>query len=180
MPRLRLIGISLVLFGAAFGVMAASSAPKLLQLGEVAISLDWDSSWQVEPASGNAPPNSAQFHTPDGSHMLVMVTAGTPPAGADVEAHMKSVADRSAQEFLGQSVEKDLPVKAFKNGDTHGYLVCATDRAPKPGEYKYVCQGIAAAADKLVAFTVLYNDPGKAQAEHAVKALQALQIAKSI
>ena len=179
LPRLRSIGLGLILAGAAWVSLAASPATKVVNAGEVGISLDWDSSWQIEPAGGDAPPNSAQFRTPDGSHMMVMITAGTPPPGADVEAHMKSVADSSAQEFLAQSVEKELPVEAFKNGDTHGYQVCATDRAPKPGEYKYICQGIAAAADKVVVFTVLYNDPGKAQAARALKALQALQIAKS-
>ena len=179
LPRLRSIGLGLILGGAAWVSLAASPATQVLTAGEVAISLDWDSSWQVEPAGGGAPPNSVQFHTPDGSHMLVMVTADTPPPGVDVEAHMKSAADGSAREFLAQSVEKELPVESFKSGDTHGYQVCATDRAPKPGEYKYICQGIAAAAGKLVVFTVLYNEPGKAQAARAVKALQALQIAKS-
>jgi len=179
LPRLRSIGLGLILAGAAWTSLAAAPATQVVNAGDVALSLDWDSSWQVEPAGGDAPPNSLQFHTPDGSHMLVMVTAGTPPPGADVEAHMKSVADKSAQEFLSQSVEKELPVESFKNGDTHGYQVCATDRAPKPGEYKYVCQGVVTASDKLVVFTVLYNEPGKAQAARAVRALQALQIAKT-
>ena len=89
---------------------------------------------------------------------------------------MRHVMDESVKQFQPQSVEKELVPKPFKNGDTRGYKVCATDRAPKPDEYKYVCQGVAVAGDLAVIFTVLYNDSGKADANKALTSLEALQV----
>jgi hypothetical protein len=50
--------------------------------------------------------------------------------------------------------------------------------APKPKEYKYVCQGVLTGGDAAVIFTLLYNDSGKAAAEKAASALEALQFSK--
>ncbi len=59
------------------------------------------------------------------------------------EAFRSYVMDKASKEFLEQSVEKSLDVKPIGSGELRGSKVCATDRAPKPKEYKYVCQGIA-------------------------------------
>ena len=39
-----------------------------------------------------------------------------------------------------------------------GFYFCATDRAPKPGEYKYLTQGTIRVGELLVTFTILTND----------------------
>jgi hypothetical protein len=167
----------LILAAAASLSLAAAPATKVINAGDIAISLNWQDGWQVIPAPGNQP-NSVAFSALDQHDLLVQITADSPPAGVDVDAHMRSAVDESARQFLTQSVEKDLPVQAFKNGGTKGYQVCATDKAPKPDEYKYICQGAAYSGDKLVVFTVLYNDGGKKQADKAVTALQSLQVTK--
>ena len=176
MSRLRSIGLGLIFAGAALGSLAASPAHQLLKLGDATVSIEWDSSWQVGQTGTDAPPNSAEFHAKDPSQLQVMLSAHMPPDGAGVDEAMRSMVDGQAKDLLPQAVEKELPVEAFKNGDTHGYQVCATDRAPKPGEYKYICQGMAATGNWVVGYTVLYNDPGKAQAKKAVKVLQAMAI----
>jgi hypothetical protein len=92
---------------------------------------------------------------------------------------MRHVIDSAVKEFQKSSVEKKLEPKAFSKDGTRGYTVCATDRAPKPDEFKYVCQGIATNEEVAVIFTVLYNEPGKNSAEKARAALEALQIVKA-
>jgi hypothetical protein len=179
LSRVRTIGTALILTVAAMCALAAAPTTRVLNLGDAAISLEWDPSWQVEEARPDASANSTGFHAPDPSHLLVMLTAHISPGEAGMDTAMRGMVDDKAKELLTQSVQKELPVESFKNGETRGYQVCATDRAPKPEEWKYICQGMAASGNLVVAYTVLYNDPGKAQAKRAVKALQAMQITKS-
>ncbi len=175
LSRFRPFGSGLILAGAAWAALAASSAPKVLKLGEAAISIEWDSGWVAGESSAGAPRNSAEFHATDPHDLKVMLSAHAPPGSDGIDEAMRGMVDGFANELLPAAVEKELPVEPFKNGETHGYQVCATDKAPKPDEYKYICQGMASVGTWVVGYTVLYNDSGKAQAEKAVKALQAMQ-----
>jgi hypothetical protein len=178
--RLRSIGFGLVLVGAVIGSVAAGPQSKVINLGAMSVSIAWDAGWQLADAAANAPPNSAQFQAAKPSDLLVMLSGHVAASDAGIDAAMRSMVDDNAKEFLGTSVQKSLPVEAFKDGATHGYEVCATDRAPKPDEWKYVCKGMAAMGDLVVGYTVLYNEPGRRQAERAVKALRAMQISKGV
>src|SRR5690349_13648283 len=176
LPSLRSIGFGVALAGAAWATFAAAPASKVIKLGDAAISIAWDKAW-VEGAPGaDAPQNAGGFHAPDPLHMSVMLTAHAPPGTEGIDEAMRTMVEGNAKETLSSAVETDLPVEAFKNGDTHGYQFCATDKAPKPDEWKYICQGMASVGSWVVGYTVLYNDPGKAQAMKAVKALQAMQV----
>jgi len=42
----------------------------------------------------------------------------------------------AAQSALSQAVEKSLPVQELRGGNAQGSYFSATDRAPKPGEFK--------------------------------------------
>ena len=160
----------------AAGALAAGPEIKVLKVGAHSISLSWDSAWQVAPPDNGPPPNAAQFQLADPHDMLVQISAQERPADADVDAYMHHVIDSAVKEFQKSSVEKKLEPRAFSKDGTRGYTVCATDRAPKPDEFKYVCQGIATNDELAVIFTVLYNERGKQSAEKATAALEALQI----
>jgi hypothetical protein len=49
-----------------------------------------------------------------------------------------------------------------------GYYFSATDRAPKPGEFKYLTQGILHIGELVASFTILSNDGGEANASDAL------------
>ena len=100
---------------------------------------------------------------------------GPVPANADPDEFRAWVADQSRQDFQKQSVEKELQIEPIGKGDVHGSQVCATDRAPKPGEYNYVCQGIFTHDGSALIFTLLYNESGMEDAKQALAALDALQ-----
>ena len=61
-------------------------------------------------------------------------------------------------------------------GDIRGFKESFS--APKPDEYKYMCEGAASNGTLVVQFTVLYNDAGKADALEAVKAFESVKPAK--
>jgi TPR repeat protein len=57
-----------------------------------------------------------------------------------------------------QAVEERLTLVELLGPQARGYYFKATDRAPKPGAYKYLAQGMLALGDVRVAFTVLTNE----------------------
>ena len=177
MPALRNFGRALALTCAVCIAQAAAPESKVLKVGTTSISLPWDSAWQVGQAGSGAPPNTAQFQLANPHDMLVLLSAEAKPSDdADVNAYMQLVIGKAIEEFQPVAVEKKLEPRAFSSGGMRGQIVCATDRAPKAEEYKYVCQGIATDDKVALIFTVLYNEPGKPQAEKATKALEAAQI----
>jgi len=175
------VGIALLLVGAvswAATPKAMSTATRAFTLAGVSVTMSWDSGWTVEDATPDAP-DTIKFQTADRQKMSVLLSAGQVPADSDADEFRAAVMDKSSKEFLQQSVEKELKVEPFGSGDVHGSRVCATDRAPKPNEYKYICQGIVTYRGSAVIFTMLYNDSGKADADKALKALEGLQFTTS-
>ena len=58
-----------------------------------------------------------------------------------------------------QSVEKTIEVKPLKGSTIVGYYFAATDRGrQKPGEFKFLNQGVVLVETLLVTFTTLTND----------------------
>jgi hypothetical protein len=174
--RMRLMTLILCVAG----IAAAAPALEVLRVGDYSISVGWDPAWKVGSPDKGAPPNTAKFQLKDPHDMFVQISAQARPADdADPDEFMRHVIDSAVKEFETSSVEKKLEPKSFRHGEMRGYSVCATDRAPKPDEFRNVCQGITTDGEVAVIYTVLYNDGGKASAEKAAGALEALQIAKA-
>jgi hypothetical protein len=178
MPRLPAIGFALILCGAAFLSQAAAPTTKVFTVGGISFSINWDSRWTVSDAPADTP-DTVRFQTVDPLQMSVTVSVGQVPPEADANEFRAFVMEKSSEEFLQQSVEKELKVEPFGSGEIRGSKVCATDRAPKPDEYKYVCQGILTHRGSAVIFTLLYNDAGKGDAKKALAALEALKFTTS-
>ena len=178
MLSFRNFSAALLLAGAASWAQADDkpSANKVLALGDVAVSLDWSPNWQLESAAPKGMPGSIEFHAPDRMQMLTTLTpiGGTPGLTAD-EA-MKALVSKSSRQFEEQAVEKEIKLQRISNGEAHGYYVCLTDKAPKPGEYKFLCQGMVSLRDLPINFILLYNDGGKADAARVLSALKTIQI----
>ncbi len=75
------------------------------------------------------------------------------PTAADTRA----LVQRAADEARSQAVEHDLPLSEVTAPGKTGYYFSATDRAPKPGEFKYMTQGTVAFGELRVTFTLLSN-----------------------
>ncbi len=78
----------------------------------------------------------------------------TPPSAEGIQALVKRVAEHAKP----QAVERDINLKELKGPSGIGYYFFATDRAPKPDEYKYMTQGAILVGDIALAFTILTND----------------------
>ena len=110
-------------------------------------------------AAGDAPPTLA-LSASGGEPFEIRVTVLWPPGGEPLpeEAALRAEVDSAATSAAAQSVERTLALEPLTGVAVHGFYFRATDRAPKPGEYKYLTQGMARAGGVLLAFTVLSND----------------------
>ena len=180
-PALRRLRALLMVLGAASGAQAEGpAARKVIDFGDAAVSLAWRSSWQLETAAPKGMPATVEFHAPDRLQMLALLTPLQGSPGLASDEAMKGVVGKSSAQFQEQAVEKDIKLQRISKGDAHGYFVCVTDKAPKPDEYKFLCQGVVALKDLPISFTLLYNDGGKPDGEAVLSALKTIQVADQI
>jgi len=97
-----------------------------------------------------------------GSAFKVMITPlwpekkGAPlPSDREIRANIEG----SIASVRNRAVESSIPVRRLMRAGVQGYYFSATDRAPKPGEFKFMTQGTVVCGGLVVAFTVLSNDP---------------------
>lgn len=112
-------------------------------------------------SSGNSPPFGVLM-TP------LAVTEGDKPLPTlqDIERKIEQMVEA----VKPVAAEKDIPIAKLSGAFAKGYYFSVTDKAPKPGEYKYMTQGIAQFDDLALGFTVLTN------ADHQEVVRQALAI----
>lgn len=78
---------------------------------------------------------------------------------------------RAADQAKSQAVENTIAVKKLEGSSGPGYYFSATDRAPGPGEYRHMTQGIVRVGDLTVTFTILTNDGGQGVVNDALAML---------
>lgn len=88
------------------------------------------------------------------------------------EATIRSEVAEAAKKAASQSVEGALPLQEVRGTEGRGFYFSATDRAPAPGEYKYLTQGIVRVGEIALAFTVLTNDGQEAVVKAALEMLR--------
>jgi hypothetical protein len=69
-------------------------------------------------------------------------------------------------------MEHYLPVEQLTGAPGPGYYFSATDREPKPGEFKYLTQGMLLVGDVIVAFSILTNDAQEKVRDQALAMLK--------
>lgn len=138
---------------------------------ELKVPLVWKDSVRQPP---NDLPPTISFAQKDGAAFEVLVTpmwAFRPDVTMPTPEETKSTVRRAADEAQQQAVEKTIEVKELKGTSATGYYFSATDRAPKPGEYKYLTQGMLSTGDLRVTFTILTNDGQEQIAQSALAML---------
>ena len=95
---------------------------------------------------------------------------------ADVPPFTQESVRKNVEHAVGaakdEAVEKELRVTEFKGKSGTGYYFEATDKAPKPGEFKFLRQGMLMIGDMLLAFTVLADSRDEPVMGQAMRMLQ--------
>jgi hypothetical protein len=173
-------------FGALMAIVAvacwpglAAAAPQSFVLpGHGTLLLNVPDGWKSNPQQppGGLPPTIG-FGEQSGASFVVLLTPvwGSSPGGAAPDdAKIKSTVASAARSAETQSVEGSLSLQNLVSASGRGYYFRATDRAPKPGEWKYLTQGMIRTGAIALTFTVLTND-GQAAIEKA--ALEMIRLA---
>ncbi len=82
---------------------------------------------------------------------------------------IKDSAQRAADSLLSHSVETTATLQDIRGTESSGSSFSLTDRAPGPGEFKYLTQGIFLSGEALSSFTILYRTPNPQEVTDALR-----------
>lgn len=135
---------------------------------------------EVRQAPNRLPPTIV--FRPKGEKTFEILLTPIWPASKDTSVldseKIEKIVRQNAQKAEQQSVESRVMVKELRGASGTGYYFFATDRAPSPGEYKYMTQGMIRVGDLVVTFTVLTHDANSADANNALNMLRGAKQAK--
>jgi len=159
----RHLAYLLVLLATATTAIAAAGEKKAFALPdkstlELVIPAGWKDELKANPGST---PATINLGPRDGASFQVSLTpiARQRPGGSvDTAIKMRQSVQQAADKVKPSAVEQYLPVEELTGAPAPGYYFSATDREPKPGEYKYLTQGMLLVGDVVVSFSVLTND----------------------
>ena len=116
-------------------------------------------------------PPTITLHPQTGEDFAVFVTPlplaaenSPPPTAAAIREHVELVVDKARP----LAAEHMITITEFRGTSGIGYYFSATDKAPRPGEYKVMTQGIFGVGNLIVAFTVLTSDGQQAIVDDAL------------
>ena len=128
--------------------------------------------WRSSLRPGPGP--TVSLTPPSGNSFQVLVSPLVAADGRVAPASRESLrrlVEAGASHAKPQAVEAVLPIKSFGSGEAQGHYFSATDRAPGPGEFKYMTQGALSVHGLPVAFTILSNGNPQAAIEPALRML---------
>lgn len=98
----------------------------------------------------------------EGTPFVVRITPLWPTADTAADfgtpKSIHALVEKAARAAAPESVEGQLSIVTMGGGQGPGYYFDATDRAPKPGEFKYMTRGAVGVGELVCSFTVLTND----------------------
>jgi len=132
----------------------------------------WDEKFDT-PQKGMAPGVWLTAHQGASFNVLITPLFGTPigEAVAD-DLKMHAIVESAARDALPHAAETTIPVQGLSGPRVHGFYFFATDRAPAPGEWKYLTQGMVNIDGVPFAFTILTNDGQEAVAKSALELIR--------
>lgn len=142
--------------------------------GQLVLYVPRDWRVQLTQPPGGLPP-TIRFTPTEGMPFRVLITPIWSMRGVQAPQtpdQLRAAVERGAQRAKVQAVEADPPIVEFQGRSGPGFYFSATDRAPKPGEYKFLTQGIVGVGTLSLTFTILTNDGQESIVRQALAALK--------
>jgi hypothetical protein len=89
----------------------------------------------------------------------------------------RALATAQGRRVLQVAVEKELLLRELRSDGGGGHYFALTDRAPGPGEFRHMLQGVAAWGARQVTFTLLSDEGESALREAALELLRGTRVA---
>ena len=174
------IGFVFCLALISFGVSAQTKTEKRYPVGERTLVVSVPAGWVDEVKEVRPGTSTISWSTGPGKPVQVLVTPYTPGPGLPplTKELVRENTSRDIEGIKAQAVEKEIPIVEFKGKGGLGYYFEATDKAPKPGEFKYLRQGTLMVGDnRLLVFTILTNSRQEPVIRDAMQMLQGAVVA---
>ena len=125
------------------------------------LELNVPTSWkgEVHKPQENMPPTII-FKPAVGKDFEVLITVLWDTAGEqdfNSPAKVRTLVENDGQKILPKSVENRLVVQQIRGINNIGYFFSLTDKAPNPGEFRYITRGGIAVGNLLLNVTILYR-----------------------
>jgi len=93
------------------------------------------------------------------------------PMNADSE--VREQVRQTGEHMLPNAVEKELKLSELRGAQSAGFYFALTDRAPGPGEFAYMKQGVFRTGELLNTFTLLSSAPDSEEVRQLMEMLSA-------
>ena len=144
--------------------------------GHGSLQLQVSESWQeiVHQAPNGLPPTIV-FTLKKGASFQMLLTpiySMTKEMVLPKPDEMRMHLDFAAQAAKEQATEETIQIMELKGPSVIGYYFSVTDRAPEPGEYKFMSQGMMRVGDLAPSFTILSNEGAENAVTEALSMLK--------
>jgi hypothetical protein len=116
---------------------------------------DWQDEFRAAP---DPQPPTIEFRPQTGKPFRVYVTPiwrNRPDIPLPAREWLRERVARGAEKARERALEKSVEVIAFQGRSGPGFYFSATDKAPPPGEFPHLTQGMLQVTQLLVTFTIL-------------------------
>ena len=115
------------------------------------------------------------FYSPAGKQQVMMTPLwhARPDMPRFSRESVRHNVEQGLKAIREQALEKDIPIVEFKGKAGAGWYYDATDKAPKPGEFRYLRQGMLMLSGEVILwFTILTNERKDPALAGAMRMLQ--------
>jgi hypothetical protein len=129
---------------------------------------------EIAPPASQAGGTTIRIGADDGPRFELLLTV-LPAQGRPIDT--RQVAEAQGRKALAVAVETELTLHELKGEAGGGHYFALTDRAPGPGEFRHMLQGVAAWGDRRLTFTLLSDEGEGALRQAALTLLRGTRIA---
>lgn len=168
-----LVGVLAATVSFADEAKATRSFP-LPQMGKLELTMPAEWRDQLRQPPQGLPPTIV-LAPATGNSFQVLITplwAVRPGMVVPGKDEIRRLVQGAANQAKRQAVEKAIPLRELTGFSGAGYYFTATDKAPKPGEFKYLTQGTVRVGKIALTFTVLTNDGAEAALSGSLEMLK--------
>ena len=132
---------------------------------------------EVHKPQGNMSP-TILFKPASGDDFQILVTvmwSKKGESGFNSQDKVRALIEKDGQKLLTKTVETKIVLQEIKGVNNTGYCFFVTDKAPNPGEYRYITRGAIGVGNLLLNATILHRVK---ESESVKEALSMLREAK--
>jgi len=120
------------------------------------------------------------LHPAEGTAFVVRINPSLRlPAFGDAEGDdIKKTAEVLSKVMAPTAVEKELPLTQLKGPAAHGYYFTATDKAPRPGEYRCMTSAVVGVGKLLLDVTILHQSTDAEEVQQTIEMLKEARLQK--